>query len=261
MILHQEMLLSADENQSIMQWMDNEGMEAMGKNNDRQQDGRGQTMADEVQLVTFNIGEEEYGIYITQIQEINRLGKITRLPKSPDFIEGVTNLRGEVIPVIDTKKRFGLDLRDNDDRTRIIIVDMAGKKTGLIADRVNEVLRLPTSNISPPPPVMSTRTEAQFLSGIGKLDNGERMILLLDAEKILNIEEQEALQQIAATDKSDDKPRKSTKSAKPAKKKTKAKKNVTKKTTAKKSTAKTKNTSKKKTTPPKKAKKKLTIAE
>ncbi len=262
MILRQEMLLSDDENKSISQWMDSEGIDVMEENNDRQPDGREQAMADEVQLVTFNIGEEEYGIFITQIQEINRLGKITRLPKSPDFIEGVTNLRGEVIPVIDTRKRFGLDLRDNDDRTRIIIVDMAGKKTGLIADRVNEVLRLPTSNISPPPPVMSARSEAQFLSGIGKLDNGERMVLLLDSEKILDIEEQQALQQIAgAANDIDGKEAESGKAVKPAKKKAAAKKTVTKKTAAKKSKAKTKTAAGKKTAPRKKAKKKLTIAE
>ena len=260
MILRQEMLLSDDENKSISQWMDSEGMDVMEENNDRQADGREQAMADEVQLVTFNIGDEEYGIFITQIQEINRLGKITRLPKSPDFIEGVTNLRGEVIPVIDTRKRFGLELRDNDDRTRIIIVDMAGKKTGLIADRVNEVLRLPTSNISPPPPIMSARSEAQFLSGIGKLDNGERMVLLLDSEKILDIEEQQVLQQIAgAANEIDDKEEKPEKAVKPAKKKAVAKKTVTKKTAVKKSKAKT--TTGKKTAPRKKAKKKLTIAE
>ncbi len=251
MILHQEMLLSDDENQSITQWMDSEGMNVMEENNDRQPGGGEQAMADEVQLVTFNIGDEEYGIYITRIQEINRLGKITKLPKSPDFIEGVTNLRGEVIPVIDTRKRFGLELKDNDDRTRIIIVDMAGKKTGLIADRVNEVLRLPTGNISPPPPVMSARSEAQFLSGIGKLDNGERMVLLLDAEKILNIKEQEALRQIGEDSGADKK------YEKPAKKKDAAKK----KTAVKKSSTKVKTTKGKAAAKKKAEKKKLTIAE
>jgi purine-binding chemotaxis protein CheW len=83
-----------------------------------------------VQLVTFMLGGEEYGVPISQIQEIDRLAKITKVPKAARFIEGVTNLRGEVIPVLDTRKRFDLEVKAADDRTRIIIVELGGVKTG-----------------------------------------------------------------------------------------------------------------------------------
>jgi len=141
--------------------------------------------SDEVQLVTFNLGDEEYGIPIAQIQEIDRLSKITRVPKAADYVEGVTNLRGEVVPVVDTRKRFGLDLRAADDHTRIIIVDLNGVKTGLVVDSVREVLSLSRSDIAAPPETVQSGIEQQFVSGIGKVDNGKRIIFLLNIEEVL----------------------------------------------------------------------------
>jgi purine-binding chemotaxis protein CheW len=88
------------------------------------------------------LGAEEFGVPISQIQEIDRLGKITKVPNAAQFIEGVTNLRGEVIPVLDTRRRFELEAKPSDDRTRIIIVDLSGVKTGLVVDSVREVLNL-----------------------------------------------------------------------------------------------------------------------
>jgi purine-binding chemotaxis protein CheW len=140
---------------------------------------------DEVQLVTFTLGEEEFGIPIAQIQEIDRLSKITRVPKAADYVEGVTNLRGEVIPVVDTRKRFGLGLRAADDHTRIIIVDMHGVKTGLIVDSVREVLSLSRSDIAAPPETVQAGIEQQFVSGIGKVNDGKRIIFLLNVEEVL----------------------------------------------------------------------------
>lgn len=209
MILNQEKLLSDEENSSIRDLLDDETLEGVDMNEEMESAKEStEVTLDDVQLVTFNLGDEEYGIEITQVQEINRLGKITCMPKSPDFIEGVTNLRGEVIPVIDTRKRFGLPVRDNDDRTRIIIVDMAGRKTGLVADRVNEVMRLSRESISQPPTVIAAREEARFFSGIGKLENGSRMVLLLDVEKILSLEEQSELQHIPSEEGSEAKDKK-----------------------------------------------------
>ncbi len=147
---------------------------------------------EELQLITFNLGEEEYGIPIVQIQEINRLGRITRVPNTPEFIEGVTNLRGEVIPVIDLRKRFGIAPRERDDRTRLIIVQLAGKKTGLIVDWVNEVARLSKDQIEPPPKMLESQVDLKFISGIAKA-GPERMILILDVEEILSSEEKKAL--------------------------------------------------------------------
>jgi chemotaxis signal transduction protein len=143
----------------------------------------------EVQLVTFVLGAEEYGVPISQIQEIDRLAKITKVPKAPPFIEGITNLRGEVIPVLDTRKRFDLEVKAPDDRTRIIIVDLGGVKTGLVVDSVREVLNLARKDIAPPPEAISSGVDQRYISGIGKVDSGKRMIVLLDVEKILSRQE------------------------------------------------------------------------
>ena len=160
-------------------------------------DAGAQEMA-EVQLVTFMLGEEEYGIPISQIQEIDRLAKITKVPKAAEFIKGITNLRGEVIPVLDTRKRFGLEVKTSDDRTRIIIVDLGGIKTGLVVDSVREVLNLAKKDIAPPPEAIGSGIDQQFISGIGKVDAGKRMIVLLDVERILSRQEREHLSEIAA---------------------------------------------------------------
>ena len=158
--------------------------------------GAGEQELSEVQLVTFMLGAEEYGIPISQIQEIDRLAKITKVPKAAEFIEGITNLRGEVIPVLDTRKRFELEVKPSDDRTRIIIVDLGGVKTGLVVDSVREVLNLARKDIAPPPEAIGSGIDQQFISGIGKVDAGKRMIVLLDVERILSRQEQAHLSEI-----------------------------------------------------------------
>ncbi len=160
--------------------------------------GLGAQELSEVQLVTFMLGAEEYGVPISQIQEIDRLAKITKVPKAAQFIEGITNLRGEVIPVLDTRKRFELEFKQADDRTRIIIVDLGGVKTGLVVDSVREVLNLAKKDIAPPPDAIGSGIDQQFISGIGKVDSGKRMIVLLDVEKILSRQEQAHLSELTA---------------------------------------------------------------
>ena len=152
----------------------------------------------EVQLVTFMLAGEEYGVPISQIQEIDRLSKVTKVPKAARFIEGVTNLRGEVIPVLDTRKRFDLEAKAADDRTRIMIVELGGVKTGLIVDSVREVLSLPKKDIAPPPEAIHSGIDQHFISGIGKVDSGKRMVVLLDVEKILSRTEQVELAEVPA---------------------------------------------------------------
>jgi purine-binding chemotaxis protein CheW len=161
-----------------------------------QETGSGAQELSEVQLVTFLLGAEEYGVPISQIQEIDRLAKITKVPKAAAFIEGITNLRGEVIPVLDTRKRFDLDVKPSDDRTRIIIVDLGGVKTGLVVDSVREVLNLARKDIAPPPEAIGSGIDQQFISGIGKVDAGKRMIVLLDVERILSRQERAHLSEI-----------------------------------------------------------------
>jgi len=144
----------------------------------------------DVQLVTFLLGKEEYGIPIAKIQEIDRLSKITQTPKAPRFVEGVTNLRGEVIPVLNTRKLFALEDRVADDRTRVIIVDLGGEKTGLVVDSVKQVLSIAARNIAAPPATILSGGNGQFISGIGKVDDGKRMIVLLDVGRVLTGSEQ-----------------------------------------------------------------------
>jgi chemotaxis signal transduction protein len=152
---------------------------------------------EELQLVTFLLGQEEYGIPIARIQEIDRLSKITQTPKAPKFVEGVTNLRGEVIPVLSTRTLFALEAKASDDRTRVIIVDLGGAKTGLVVDSVKQVLSIPKRNIAPPPESISSGVDGQFISGIGKVEDGKRMIVLLDVEKVLTRGEQGLLADLA----------------------------------------------------------------
>jgi purine-binding chemotaxis protein CheW len=148
---------------------------------------------EELQFVTFLLGKEEYGIPIAKIQEIDRLSRITQTPKAPKFVEGVTNLRGEVIPVLNTRALFALENKVPDDRTRIIIVDLGGVKTGLVVDSVKEVLSISSRNIASPPASISSGAEEKFISGIGKVENGKRMIVLLDVERVMTRGEQTIL--------------------------------------------------------------------
>ncbi len=151
------------------------------------------TQQQELQLVVFNLGQEEYGLPITKVQEINRLAPITKLPQAPSFMEGVINLRGRVIPVIDLRKRFQISIGEYTDDTRVIIVEVTGQTVGIIVDAVTEVIRLSSSNIEPPPPAFIL--DAQYIQGVGKID--DRLLILLDMDKILSTQEEIALRQLA----------------------------------------------------------------
>jgi purine-binding chemotaxis protein CheW len=151
---------------------------------------------DEEQLVTFFIGDEEYGVKIMQVQEINRLEEITAVPKAPEFIDGVTNLRGNVIPVMNIRKLFGREEKEKDDRTRIVIVDIAGKKTGLRVDRVNEVLHIPKSDIDETPAIVAGSDAARFMEGVCKLNDGKRMVMLINVQQILGADEMETFNEM-----------------------------------------------------------------
>src|SRR5208283_2795939 len=104
-----------------------------------------------LQLVSFKIGKEEFAIDILKVQEINRMLDVTRVPNAPEFVEGVINLRGKVIPIIDLRRRFGMLPKEKDKNTRIIVVELNGKIVGFVVDAVIEVLRIPRSVTDPPP--------------------------------------------------------------------------------------------------------------
>jgi purine-binding chemotaxis protein CheW len=144
------------------------------------------TANEELQLVIFRLAKEEYGLPITKVQEINRLVPITKLPQTPSFMEGIINLRGRVIPVIDLRKRFQLAAAEQSEDNRIIIVEVNGQTVGVIVDAVTEVVRLAAASIEPPPPTFII--DAQYIHGVGKLD--DRLLILLDIDRILTSQEE-----------------------------------------------------------------------
>lgn len=144
-----------------------------------------------LQLVSFTIGHEEFGVDILKVQEINRMIEITQVPNSPEFVDGVINLRGRVIPVISLRKKLGLDRIEHDRNTRIIVVDLSGKTIGFIVDSVSEVLRIPR-NITEPPPAIATGVNSDYITSIARLE--DRLLILLDLEKTLLGDEKKELQ-------------------------------------------------------------------
>lgn len=143
---------------------------------------------DEEHLVTFKIGTEEYGIKIKEVQEINRMTEITKIPRAPHYIDGIVNLRGNIIPALDLRKLFGLTEKEMTDATRIIIVDYGGVKTGIVVDAVSEVLRFERALIELPPDILSNGVESDYVEGVGKLNDGKRMILILNLDKVLSFQ-------------------------------------------------------------------------
>lgn len=140
----------------------------------------------ELQLVSFNIGSEEFGVDILKVQEINRMVEITRVPQAPLYVEGVINLRGKVIPIIDLRKRFGIEARGYDKNTRIVVVDINGTIMGMIVDAVSEVLRLPASIIENPPEIV-TGLNSEYIKGVAKLE--DRLLIFLDLSKVIDANE------------------------------------------------------------------------
>ena len=140
--------------------------------------------SNEIQLVVFKLGREEYGVSILQVQEIKRMTDITRVPHTPDYITGVINLRGSVLPVVDLKKRLDLPAQTHTDHTRIIIVKIDEIIVGMVVDAVSEVLAIDQENIESPDAVVGG-VAANFISGVGKLDN--RLLILLNLEMIIGI--------------------------------------------------------------------------
>ncbi len=145
------------------------------------------------QLVTFTIDTEEYGLGILKVQEIVRLPKITRLPKAPEFIKGVIDLRGNIIPIIDLREKFGLLAKEYIETTRVIIVEVAEKRIGMIVDTVSQVVRVSESNIAPPPTNVDGNVN-EYIDGVVRLEN--RLIILLKVDGILSTEEVVQLQQV-----------------------------------------------------------------
>ena len=148
-------------------------------------------MSETVQVVSFKLGSEEYGVDIAQVQEINRMVAVTHVPRAPQFMEGVINLRGQLIPIIDLRARFGMPRTEHTKSTRIVVTEVGAKRVGMVVDSVSEVLRLATDQIEDAPE-MITGVETEYIRGVGKIE--DRLIILLDLAKIISGSEKRELE-------------------------------------------------------------------
>ncbi len=136
----------------------------------------------ELQVVVFQLANEFFGIDIASVESIIKMQDITRLPQSPDFFEGIINLRGKILPVIDLRKRLNLSAMEKTLESRIVITSYTTTTLGLIVDQVEEVIDIDDSLVEPPPPITSS-LNTEFIRGIAK--TGQMLIILLDLEKVL----------------------------------------------------------------------------
>ncbi|MBM3299840.1 MAG: purine-binding chemotaxis protein CheW [Deltaproteobacteria bacterium] len=148
-----------------------------------------------VQMISFTVGTERFGVEILDVQEIIMMSEITEIPNSPEFVEGVINLRGNIIPVLDLRKRLRLrgyrDFRQYAPTTRILVVEIEGNITGFIVDSVAKVISVPLTRITPPPDIIVAGVQSQYISGVVHLDEG--ILVILDFRRILSVEEKHAL--------------------------------------------------------------------
>ena len=152
-----------------------------------------QVVEETKQLIIFKLGDEEFGVDILQVREIEKLDQdVTRVPKAPSFVEGVINLRGEIVPIVDLRKRFSLVLKPVNSETRVIIVETNDNLVGMMVDSVVEVMKVNVSAIEAAPQI-TKGVDAYFLNGVAKVD--ERLIILLNLERALSAEETKELKE------------------------------------------------------------------
>jgi purine-binding chemotaxis protein CheW len=149
----------------------------------------------EKQLVIFELGAEHFGIDIASVEGINKMLEITKIPKAPAYMLGITNLRGSVLPVIDLQKRFGMAEQEHTSETRIVVANMDGVKIGMVVSAVSEVLTIEDKVIEPPPPMVSN-INSEFIIGVAKID--KRLVILLDLAKVLTEDEKAQVSNMAA---------------------------------------------------------------
>jgi purine-binding chemotaxis protein CheW len=158
---------------------------------EKEEKPRGEAM----QLVSFRLRDEEFGVDIGSVREITKVGDITRIPEGPPFIQGVTNLRGQIIAVIDLAKQFGFASQEQlPDSSRIMVTEVNGQTVGMLVDEVPGVLNLPGENIEPTPEVIQTKIKRDYIKGVGKI--GKRLIVILDLGEVLASQEAEEIKTI-----------------------------------------------------------------
>ena len=146
-----------------------------------------------MQVVSFHLGSEEYGVDISQVQEIIRMVEITHVPRAPRFMEGVINLRGQLIPIIDLRTRFGMQRGEQTKSTRIVVTEIGSKRVGIVVDSVSEVINIPLEQVENAPDMIAG-VGTEYIQGVGKVN--ERLIILLDLTMVITGEEKQQLESI-----------------------------------------------------------------
>lgn len=150
---------------------------------------------DERQYLTFMLGEEFYGVNILKVQEIKGYLDVTRIPNTPDYIKGVLNLRGTIVPIVNLRMKFGMEEIDHTAFTVIIVVMVKGRVMGMIVDTVSDVLTIAAKEVKPPP-ALGTKVDTSFIDGIGTSD--ERLVTLLEIDRVLTDQEIEQVESVAS---------------------------------------------------------------
>ncbi|HTZ52857.1 MAG TPA: chemotaxis protein CheW [Spirochaetia bacterium] len=148
------------------------------------------------QFISFSVGDEEYGLELLRVKEVIRVREITWLPRAPAFVKGIINLRGDVIPIVDLREKFGLEAVGETAQTRVIVVEMGGQLVGMVVDSASQVVRIPAAQIDPPPPVLGGFSQ-ELITGVGKLE--DTLVVLLNVDSLLTSEERSALSAISAS--------------------------------------------------------------
>lgn len=152
----------------------------------------------EKQIVVFSLGEEEFAVEIAMVREIVRMQAIRRIPGSPSFIEGIVNLRGGIVPIVDLRKRFGvIDSGVDHDQRKIVIVSLEARQIGILVDGVTEILRVDDESIEEAPEIVADAIEKKYIIGVAKVD--DRLIVILDMVRIFSSEEQSRLKEVNET--------------------------------------------------------------
>jgi len=138
------------------------------------------------QLIGFTVGNEEYGLELLKVREVIRPRQVTWLPNAPSCVKGIINLRGQVIPIIDLRDRFGLPPAEDTAMTRVIVVEIEGRPVGMVVDSASQVVRVPVDQFDEPPPAIGEAARS-FISAVGKIE--DRLVTLMDVEKLLSLEE------------------------------------------------------------------------
>ena len=150
---------------------------------------KGESQHELIQLVSFNLGAEEYAVEVLKVREIIRMTSITHVPNTPSSVEGIINLRGKVIPIISLRKRFNMSGSEEDNHTRIMVMDINGTLMGFIVDGVSEVIRISSGEINPPPAMVSKGGDKDYISGV--IQHADQLLLMLQLDRMFSDDEQE----------------------------------------------------------------------